>query len=438
MKRSILLILSSMLILTACGSSSKSGSQNVEVKDNRTENASGDATGGTSIVDNRDKNDSDAAATASDDEFEKTGYLFENTIGDTLYFYIVKNNSNAAVRIDGNATAMDSNNNPIGANERSIDVLGPGETSLMVFYFDGVTGIDKVDCSLSYNTNPRYKPVIGNLSLEQTINDQNLTLVATNNGSVNAQFVEAYALFFDDSGNVVSYDSQYVVDGDSEIKPGSTISVQLDTYKGFDHVECYITGRSDGEASEKTADISDNDFSVKEYSYENSIGDSIYFLVIKNNSDKTVGINGNMTAYDAGGNVIGADSSDIDVIGPGEESIADFFFDSVSNIDHVEYTFSYDTSPYYGSVLSDLGIEGNINDSNVVVSVTNNGTEPAQFVQAYALFLDSDGKVVSYESSYVVDGDSEIKPGATISKQLDTRDDFNTVEVYFTGRKGGL
>jgi len=40
-----------------------------------------------------------------------------------------------------------------------------------------------------------------------------------------------------------------VTDGDSEIKPGGTISVQLDTYKGFDHVECYLTGRSDGQAS---------------------------------------------------------------------------------------------------------------------------------------------------------------------------------------------
>ena len=54
-----------------------------------------------------------------------------------------------------------------------------------------------------------------------------------------------------------------------------------------------------------------------------------------------------------------------------------------------------------------------------------------------ALFLDSAGKVVRYDSTYIVDGDSEIKPGATLSKQLDTYEAFDTVEVYLTGRRGG-
>jgi hypothetical protein len=55
----------------------------------------------------------------------------------------------------------------------------------------------------------------------------------------------------------------YVTDGDSEIKPGGTISVQLDTYKGFDHVECYLTGRSDGQASTASSGVSDSDFCRK-------------------------------------------------------------------------------------------------------------------------------------------------------------------------------
>ncbi|MCR5802018.1 MAG: hypothetical protein K6G57_06795, partial [Lachnospiraceae bacterium] len=273
--------------------------------------------------------------------------------------------------------------------------------------------------------------------MEQTINDQNLTVIATNNGNTSAQFVEAYALFFDADNKLVSYDSNYVTDGDSEIKPGATISVQLDTYNGFDHVECYLTGRSDGQVSESASDVSDSDFSVKEYLYENSIGDSMYFLAITNNSDKSVGINGNVTAYDAGGSVIGADSGSIDVLGPGEESILSFYFDSVSGIDNVKYTLGYDTSPYYESGLKDLEIVQNINANNVVVTVTNKGSEPAEFVEAYALFLDSAGKVIGYDSTYITDGDSEIKPGATLSKQMDIYEAFDTVDVYLTGRRGG-
>ena len=55
---------------------------------------------------------------------------------------------------------------------------------------------------------------------------------------------------------------------------------------------------------------------------------------------------------------------------------------------------------------------------------------------SYALFLDSAGKVVRYDSTYIVDGDSEIKPGATLLKQLDTYEAFDTVEVYLTGSRG--
>ncbi len=126
------------------------------------------------------------------------------------------------------------------------------------------------------------------------------------------------------------------------------------------------------------------------------------------------------------------------MIGQGEESIATFYFDSVKDIDHVEYTMGYDTDPYYGSVLSDLEVVQNINDKNVVVTATNKGTEAAKFVEAYALFLDSSGNVVEYGSTYITDGDSEIKPGATLSKQITSYEAFDTVEVYLTGRKGGF
>ena len=114
-----------------------------------------------------------------------------------------------------------------------------------------------------------------------------------------------------------------------------------------------------------------------------------------------------------------------------------FYFDSVKGIDNVQYTLGYDTEPYYKSGLEGLEVVQNINAKNVVVTVTNNGAEASQFVEAYALFLDSAGKVVRYDSTYIVDGDSEIKPGATLSKQLDTYEAFDTVEVYLTGRRGG-
>lgn len=172
-------------------------------------------------------------------------YLYENTIGDTLDFLIVTNNSNTNVAISGNAIAKDSSGNSIGAADMSIDVLGVGETSIGVFYFDSVSGIDKVDYTLDYDENPYYKPVVNDLSVEQTFNDENVTVSVTNNSTNPALFVSAYAIFFDSSNNVVNYNSTYITDSDSEIKPGKTISGQLDCYGKYDYAEVYFTGRAD-------------------------------------------------------------------------------------------------------------------------------------------------------------------------------------------------
>lgn len=37
---------------------------------------------------------------------------------------------------------------------------------------------------------------------------------------------------------------------------------------------------------------------------------------------------------------------------------------------------------------------------------------------------------------YITDGDSEIKPGATLSEQIRCYEDFDSVKVHITGRKG--
>lgn len=180
----------------------------------------------------------------SDEDFAKKEYLYENTIGDSLYFVVITNNSNTNISVSANATAKDVNGNPIGADNMTIDIIGAGETAIGYFYFDSVTGIDKVEYKTTYNKNVYYSPVVNNLSVEQTINDKNVILQVTNNGEKEAKFVEAYVLFMDSENNVIRYDSTYIIDNDSEIKPNETVSVQLDSYKEYDHVEIYFTGRA--------------------------------------------------------------------------------------------------------------------------------------------------------------------------------------------------
>lgn len=222
----------------------KSGNntESTEPKNSQTNEKSTESFAQNDVVSN---NKEPEAKEVSDSDFSIKEYKYENTIGDTLYFLVITNNSDTDVSVSGNATAKDASGNSIGAADMSIDVLGAGETSIGVFYFDSVSGIDKVDYTLDYDENPYYKPVVNDLSVEQTFNDENVTVSVTNNSTNPALFVSAYAIFFDSSNNVVNYNSTYITDSDSEIKPGKTISGQLDCYGKYDYAEVYFTGRAD-------------------------------------------------------------------------------------------------------------------------------------------------------------------------------------------------
>ena len=450
----ILLLALTLTAVGGCGSDSSSSKQdNVTVTDNRTKDTSTTDDNSTGVTDNRNKADSSEngsesnaeevapVVTVSESDFEVEGHLYTTKLGSTSYsryYLIITSHAQAPVKISGNATAKDSGGNAIGAASTSVDILGPEETSIAYFFFDDVEGIAEVDYQLSYDTNVRYYPVIANLDMQQTLNDKNVTISLTNNGSSSAQFVEAYALFFDANHEIIHTDSTYVVDSDSEIKPGATLSAQLDIYKGnYDHVEVYLTGRASDRStisSQPAANVSDSDFAIDEYLYESKFGTTYYFLVVKNNSSETVEVAGNGTAYDAGGNSIGAANCSIDVLGPGETSIAYFYFNDVSGVDKVECKMQYSIESSYLPVIKNLSVEQTLNNKNVIVSVTNNGDYAAQFVEAHALFFDADNNVIATDSTYVTDDDSEIKPGATISKQLDARNGYDHAEVYFTGR----
>ena len=240
----VLVLVLSLALLVACGSNNaqnQTGSnqaQTNDVIDNRSEE--------TAAPDEEESASAESPANVEvkDEDFEIKEYLYDGKY-DSYYYLVVKNNSTISVDVSGNATAKDSNGNAIGAGNLSIDVIGPGQTSVGYFYFDDVHGIATVDYSLNYGTDPYYEDVLADLSFSQTINNSNVIVSAVNNGTEAAEFVEAYALFFDANGTVVDTDSAYLTDNDYELKPGATLSAQLNTNEAFDHVEVYLTGRRD-------------------------------------------------------------------------------------------------------------------------------------------------------------------------------------------------
>lgn len=174
--------------------------------------------------------------------------------------------------------------------------------------------------------------------------------------------------------------------------------------------------------------------SISEYSMENTIGDTYYILIIKNNSSETVALNVNAVAKDSAGKTIGAASSSENAVESGQEVCLLNYFDGVTDAGTFEYTLSVKEEKYYDSVYSDLAVEESRTDEKVILTVTNNGNEPAKFVEAQALFF-SGGELVYYGSTYIADDESEIKAGATIAEEIDCYKEYDDVKVYFSGRR---
>lgn len=438
-------------LLTSClpthsGDDSIHGSTTVE------DNRSGDDSRNSkslmevSVIDNRESSvessesseasgEESSADSLKDDDFEVKEYLYENSIGDYEYFLIVTNHSQEAVEMDASVTAYDGQKNAVETEEGEIDVLGPEEQGIIHIYFIEAIDVSSVENTLSYSPSLYFEPIVGMLEVHQEVNDRNVTLIVTNNGESDAQYVQAYALFFDADNQIITTNNMFITNGDGVIRPGETLSAQLDAYQTFDHVECYLIGRSDGTTSGGGSSLSDENFDVIEYKYCDSIGSTLYYLVITNHSEETVEINGNMIAYDREGKTIGAADGTIDVLGPGEQSIATFYFGDAGDVASVDYTLSYETDLYFQPIISSLSMTEAVNEENVVVTVTNNNaTTPAEFVDCYALFFDSENNVVAVSESYFTDADFELKPGASLTQQLDAYTTFDHVECYLAGR----
>ena len=172
---------------------------------------------------------------------------------------------------------------------------------------------------------------------------------------------------------------------------------------------------------------------VSEYTLANSIGYTYRFIVVKNNYDVTVDISTSSVAYGVNGNILAADDGYVDAVGPGCTTIIREMFNANQPIDHFDTEISIGES-IYDSVIQNLSYVQNNTDDGAVFQITNNGTIPAEFVEGFALFFKGN-QLVDYDWTYFTDNDSEIKPGKTISKQMNSLEDFDRIEFYMTGRK---
>lgn len=212
------------------------------------------------------------------------------------------------------------------------------------------------------------------------------------------------------------------------------LQAQLDALSGDVQETAPVESQSE-QSQEESKALSEDVEVIAEYTLSDGLGWCVrHFMIVKNNSGQTVDISTSSLAYSSDGTMVSAADASFDALGAGCTSIMYEAFETDSEIDHYETTMNVKESNYYESVIQDLSYVQNDIDGGSIFQVTNNGAEAAEFVEGYALFFLGE-ELVGYNSAYFTDDDSELKPGATISKQIDCYDDFDRIEFYLTGRR---
>lgn len=156
------------------------------------------------------------------------------------------------------------------------------------------------------------------------------------------------------------------------------------------------------------------------------------YLLITNDSGKDCNLDINVDFFKDGKNV-GTTSNYIDAVAKGTTVCGDFSCDEDFNSYEYKVVAS-DLSSYEVPVDQDLALEVSQLTNKVIVSLTNNGKTPANYVW-YDVFFYKNGKLVDHNYDYCYDDDSEIKPGATERSECSTSVEggFDDAKVYFHG-----
>lgn len=155
-------------------------------------------------------------------------------------------------------------------------------------------------------------------------------------------------------------------------------------------------------------------------------------MVLTDNSDFDCQLDVSVDFYDGYGNIVGVDSGRIDAFAKGTANVLRFSCDD--SFGKIEYKLKpTEISSYYVPVNQNLSCTINIATNKAIISATNNGTIPAEFVEYYALFFSGE-ELIDYDWGYITDSDSEIKAGDTIREEASCHKNFDSVQVYLNGR----
>lgn len=200
---------------------------------------------------------------------------------------------------------------------------------------------------------------------------------------------------------------------------------------GIGFLLLYLEKQGSNTTVENTEELlSASDFEVQEYTYEDADSNTVYLLVVKNNSDYTVNLDCNTTAYEEDGTYIGITYNRINTVEPGNSGCMVFDFE-YKYAERFEYKLYYEVSSTPSGV-SNLETEEDWDGSMVTVTCKNTGNTLLKYTRADIIFFNNDA-VVSYDFSYIHEKDSsDISQDQSLSHDFDCDEDFDDFVVYYT------
>ena len=167
-------------------------------------------------------------------------YTLSNGSRYTRHYYVIRNSGKTTLDLFTSTIAYDAKGNMAGVGKASYDALPPGQTAILCESIETDEKIASYEPSFRVEKSS-YEPVLQDISIKRSDVSRGVILQITNDGEIDADFVQATALFFKD-GELVDSVYRYFINDDSTLLPGETVTEQLKSYETYDSVEVYLSG----------------------------------------------------------------------------------------------------------------------------------------------------------------------------------------------------
>lgn len=180
---------------------------------------------------------------ASDIKVGETYTLYNSSLKKYFLLMVLKNTSSTAASVNVDCVFFDGNDSVLGTSKKTTTVFDAD--SEIVLRFECDEAFAKYEYRIDAKEKPKYyAPVVKDLSCKTDLKENKVILSITNNGKIDAEFVQFHVLFF--KGDTLVYDGWgYCNDSDNKIKAGATEYKDVVNYsnEAFDNVKVYLDSR---------------------------------------------------------------------------------------------------------------------------------------------------------------------------------------------------